>query len=73
MEPDGWRVVGQNPTERYDGRNFERGVEVFIVTDTNTRHTLWIPESHYNREYVTAAGNAFAERDREIAALGNPQ
>lgn len=70
-QPDGWRVVRQDPTERYNGRSFEQGVIVEIVTDSGTRKELWIPEQFYNPDYIIAAGNAFAEQERRIMALGN--
>jgi hypothetical protein len=71
-EANGWRVVSQNPTERFmPNGKFEEVVEVQIQADDGTVNTLVIPAARYTRDNVIAMGNAWIERHQDVASIGN--
>ena len=71
-EPDGWRVVSQNHTERYmPNGSFEDVVEVHIQADDGTGKTLVVPQGRYTRDNVVDLGNEWVTQHRAVAAIGN--
>jgi hypothetical protein len=72
MQPNGWRVLSQRPTERYmPSGDFEQVVEVKLAADDGTINTIVVPVGKYTRDYVIAQGNEWIERHNDIATIGN--
>lgn len=70
-EPNGWRVLRQNPTERFIASDFVDVVEVTVQATDGTTNTLIVPAAQYTRDNVIAFGNAWAEKHYDVASIGN--
>jgi hypothetical protein len=70
-EPNGWRVIRQNPTERFLGGDFVDVVEVTLQASDGTTNTLIVPAARYTRDNVIALGNQWIEQHNAVASIGN--
>jgi hypothetical protein len=69
----GWHVTGVEGHEQYNGRDWERGSTVEIMTDKGSKHSFFFPDAKFNQPNVDATIQEWVDRHDTIWALGNSE
>lgn len=68
---NGWHVTGQRGTTELSNGKMVPAMEVSVETDGGTSKSFVFADAQYTPEKVDAIIDAWAERERAIASLGN--